>query len=401
MNLSKAQIKELTETLVPGGIKGWVQDRAYDEWKNYSKRGTLEMATGTGKTRVGLMAVNAEVMVNKDALIYIVVPTETLRDVDWPDEMDKWGYGHLKDNSNVRRICQKSLSKEVPERDVDLIILDEVHHITALGFAFFNRDWKVFSIMGLTATLPSSKFDEDQDKLAIIRQLCPPVFKITLEEAIQLKLVSDFHIVAMLFDLDDKDRKILSGTKAKPEMRTEVQHYQYLTKKMQQSAYNPAMKWQKFTWIQKRTEFLMNLETKLKMAKDVIGEIIHEGRTVIFCGSIDQSVKLCGENVYNSSTDDVKLNAFRNEEISYLGVVNALNEGVNIANLDQAIIVQLSSKELALLQRIGREVRFREGHIARIVILVAKNTADEKWYRNAIANFDKSRIKEYYVKPTT
>jgi ERCC4-related helicase len=60
--------------------------------------------------------------------------------------------------------------------------------------------------------------------------------------------------------------------------------------------------------------------------------------------------------------------------------------------------VQLNSTELNLTQRIGRAIRWRENHTPKIVILVAKDTADEKWYYSATANFNKSRIKEYYVR---
>ena len=78
--------------------------------------------------------------------------------------------------------------------------------------------------------------------------------------------------------------------------------------------------------------------------------------------------------------------------ISSLGVVSAVNEGINIPDVDQEIIVQMMSDPLILVQRVGRAVRWREGHTAQIWIVVSWGTQDEEWFKEAIAKFDHSRI---------
>lgn len=68
---------------------------------------------------------------------------------------------------------------------------------------------------------------------------------------------------------------------------------------------------------------------------------------------------------------------------------------------DQALVIQVDSKERNLVQRIGRIVRKRYDNPdfkARIVILVALLTADENWFKEAIKDFETSRIKEYIVR---
>lgn len=398
MNLTPENIRYMVETMTVSERKSWLQAMGYDKWKESNYRGTMEMATGTGKTRIGIRAAAEELERNPNALVYIVVPTETLRDVDWPAEMEEAGYGWVKDK--VKLICWTSLNKSKPERDVDLIVLDEVHHITTLNSAFFSRDdYKVFKILGLTATLPAEKYQQDIDKMTIIKYLCPPCFKIRLELAIDLKIVTDFEVFVLKFDLDDTDPYVPAGTKAKPYKTTEAKRYAQLTKMMQRAVFtqNEGMK---FVAINKRTEFLYNLRTKVRLAQDVIKEVMtkHE-RTILFCGSIEQSKILCGDQIYNSKTNADMLDAFRDKIIDYLGVVQALNEGKNLPDVDQLLIVQLNSKELNLVQRIGRAIRWRENCIPRIIILVAKGTADEKWFKEASLNFNKSRIKEFYVKP--
>lgn len=383
----------------PIKIKNAVQDIGYKLWRDNNKRGTQELATGVGKTRVALRAVHEELISNKDALIYIVVPTETLRDDDWPAEMDAAGYSYMKDHPNIVRICYASLHNEFPERDVDLIILDEVHHLTIPNSVFFTRDWTVFSIMGLTATLPKRDTNEsDRDKRILIDGLCPSVFIVPLEAAIELSLISDFEIYVMRFDLNNSNRYIDVG-KNRPKV-TEAAHYKTLSKAVGRAMYsgNDAFK---FAAIQKRVAFLTNLQTKTILAREIMGHILKNNRTLIFCGSIDQSKDLCGDKIYNSLTDDSQLKLFQEEKIDYLGVVDALNEGKNVRNLDNALIVKFTSQDRAIKQRIGRVVRFRPGHVGKIIILVAKNTAEEKWIKKALADFDKSRIKEHYVIPET
>lgn len=76
-------------------------------------------------------------------------------------------------------------------------------------------------------------------------------------------------------------------------------------------------------------------------------------------------------------------------------------EGKNLTEPDNAIIVQVDSVERNLVQRIGRLVRIRYDnlqHKARIIILVAKDTADENWYNAAISDFDSKRITETLVR---
>jgi superfamily II DNA or RNA helicase len=65
-------------------------------------------------------------------------------------------------------------------------------------------------------------------------------------------------------------------------------------------------------------------------------------------------------------------------------------------NLDSALIVQLSSKQLDLVQRIGRVLRKRKDHKAKIMILCTIDTQDEKWAKKALEPFDKKKIEYVY-----
>ena len=115
----------------------------------------------------------------------------------------------------------------------------------------------------------------------------------------------------------------------------------------------------------KRMRLLYNSINKTKFAKFLLESFIpKEERTIIFCGSIEQAEKIC-TNTFHSKVNDIAYNLFKQEKINSLSCVDAINEGDNISNLDNAIITKIKSKDLTLLQQIGRIIRFRPKHIAK------------------------------------
>lgn len=401
MNLTPNEIKTMVGTMSRDERKNWVQHDGFNTWELGTKeispyKSCLEMATGVGKTRIGVMAVQKELILNSKAVIYIMVPTTTLQTVDWPDEFRKWGCEDLL--PKVKIVCHASMHRTVSKTgEVDLLIWDEAHHATTKSSIFFTNN-KVYKVLGLSATLPKeTKNEEDAIKRAILDQYCPSIYKVSLEEAIALELVADFSVKVLRFKLDDVT-KIDWGTPGKPVMRTEQAQYKHLTANVAKSMYVKKLEKVKFKFIQERVAFLRNLPSKLKLAKTCMKQMIDDdNRTLIFCGSIKQAHELCGTQVYHSQTTDEQLTRFQNKEINYLGAISALDEGKNLSDLDQLLIVALNSNERSAIQKFGRSLRQREGHKALIAILVAKDTADEKWVEFATENFEKSRFTYYNV----
>lgn len=375
--------------------KAHVQELVFDAWRVANCRGSFEGATGVGKTRVGVLAILKAFSINENANVWVGTPTESLRDIEWPDELRKWGAEHL--ISKVHFICHTSMHEVDDPQDVDLFIFDEDHHITEKNYQFFTKR-KVYQILGLSATLPTMK--EDQVKRTMLDKLCPVFFTITLEDGIALNLVTDFEIVILKFKLDSVHLMIKGGTEKMPTVTTEAAHYKHLTTqiaKLMRYASNPNAR---FAIISRRLDLILNLPTKKQIAKEVMEQIIKEDtRTLIFCGSIEQCEELCAPNTFHSQTNGKALRAFKDKDTHYLGAVKALNEGKNIPDVDQSLIVQLSSKARDMIQRIGRNIRWRKNHIGRIIILVAEGTVDEKWAKEALKNFNPSRIKTHIIKP--
>jgi superfamily II DNA or RNA helicase len=69
-----------------------------------------------------------------------------------------------------------------------------------------------------------------------------------------------------------------------------------------------------------------------------------------------------------------------------------LNEGVNIPNLKEGIIMHAYGNERKTAQRLGRLLRLNPNDTSTINILCYANTVDENWVAQALEDFDQSKI---------
>lgn len=323
-------------------VRKQVQDAGYRAWENAGRKGTIVMATGVGKSKLAVKRVTelAEKWYPSSdprPEILLVTPTEKLRDENWPAEFAKWGAGGHMENL-VKRICFASLKNEKGNR-YKLVILDEIHRLTFVNAEGFLEEGTITQflsenicdeVMGLTATAPAK--DRDTIKASIVEQIAPVCFNYPLDQAVADGIIPPYQIVVIMVPLERMVKEIKSGTTKNPFMTTEVSAYEYLNKQVMKAQIatkkNPNSQWAKSMY-GARARFIANLPSKTRVARKLMENKMGTKRTIIFCGSIDQSRELCGQNVYNSSPEDKKrdmLTAFKNKEISYCGVVNAVNK---------------------------------------------------------------------------
>jgi len=446
-------IKEI-QTLSIFEKKDKIQQAGLLSYKQNNCCSLIAACTGSGKSRIGVLACEDAVNNRPEAKILIVVPTQKLRDKNWQDEFEKWGAMKIY-KKNVVRCCYASLAKFTGEY-FSLVILDEAHNITENNSQFFtNNSW--FAILGLTATPPKSG-----ETKQILNILCPTTFVYTLDQGVKHGVVAPYEIYIVKTKLDEIRRNITVELKDGRKFNvTEKERYEFLCKviddtrtklvqigeklkqfeecefyKTQQYIVDDCLKMKKKEfeaqlnkdvhledeilqqlfeyrtnkqqlefWTNKhkfqmldRMRFIYNLESKKEAAQYLLENFIDEdAKTIVFCGSIKQANELCGENVFHSSVKDTALIKFLNDLIKRLGVVEALNEGQNIENVEIEVVVQVNSNEKDIIQRIGRSVRYREGHVALIFIFCCKDTQDESWVAKALKNLDESRITEIEI----
>jgi superfamily II DNA or RNA helicase len=382
---------EFTDEMA-SGIKDKIQQDALSYWKVEGGWGMIVAATGVGKSKIAINAIQKEVAMKKDARILICVPTEKLRDENWKQEFKKWKLTKIY-TKNVERTCHVSMAK-IKDQHYDLVVFDEAHNITEANAEFFKQN-EVERCIALTATPPVEKLKKE---LLRDREL-PVVYELPLDMAVKLRLVSPYKVYVVEMDLDDTVRYVKAGSKAKPFMTTEKKQYDYLTQTINRIMFNPVKTVQNETALKfrilERMRFIYNLASKKKAAEFILENLLPaEEKTLIFCGSIEQAKALCRHSFHSDSESDHSFQLFKRGMINRLSCVKSINEGHDInVKLDNALVVQLTSKERNLVQRIGRLIRYRKGHEARIVILTVANTVDEKWAKSALENLDPEKVR--------
>jgi superfamily II DNA or RNA helicase len=364
-------------------IKAEIQQQAHSTWLAAGRVGTIAAGTGFGKSRVAIMELQRMLLDSELTIdeyykepILLVVPTEKLRDENWPKEFADWLMQDVVDRY-VKCICFASLKKELGKK-YKLVILDEIHRLTDMSAAaFLSTGEDVLTtfmaenlseaVMGLTATVPDAR--RDPEKARIIAQIAPVVFTYSLDQGVEDGMIRDYEIRVIQSVLDNVNKNITGGTKLKPFQTTEQAQYEYLEKQIRKmraqagSATNPKQKasFDKLAMFatMARNRFIYNLPSKTALAARCIKAISSGKRTLVFAGSIEQCNLLCGENVYHSKSGSSAYNKFNSKEINLLGVVNAANEGVNFVDLDQSLVIQVDSNERNLVQRVNQPALYK------------------------------------------
>ena len=364
--------------------KDKIQRTGVDLVHKANGHGIIEAATGVGKSKI---AIDYLVKLNKELgglRALWVVPSEKLRDIDVPAEFSKWHQTEL--FKSVTPICYHSLHK-ITEDVYDIVILDEIHKITDLRSEFFfENNNRIDRVLGLTATRPKEQVKQD----IIDRLEMPIIFSIMIEEAREENLISDYDITVVYVPIGDIPVEV--ATKKKKYTTTERKRYLGLSKVI--AMYYDEGRTPPKNIILGRMSFIYGLKSKAYAAISLIKGLEEGIRTLVFTKRIEICDFIVGkENAHHSKAKSKAYQRFLEGESDLLGVVDTINEGVNLPDVDCVIIEQLNSQAREFIQRIGRGLRYREGHQTKIYIIVSKGTQDEQWMREAIEQIPQDKIK--------
>lgn len=348
-----------------------IKDNTQKEILNQIKspcHGLLELAPRVGKTKICIDLLKRE----KVKKVLWVTPSVKLRDVDIPNEFILWKAKSI----SVDIICYSSLENHKGKYEV--IILDEFQDITvANSSSLLNGNIKYERIIGLSGTPP-----RNQIKLDLLRKLkLKTIIKMGIEEAINKDLIADYHITVVNCETNKIDKNIQGGRKDKPFFQTEKKAYDWVTSNI----YRP------FFTI-KRLRLIYDSKTKEDTASNLLK--ILTGRKLVFCSTIAQSIRLGGENVFNSKSGEEKLKKFLNNEIDELYCVNSGGVGFTYKNIDHLVIIQASSDNKGdTTQKLARAL-LQQGseYKGKIWIICLEDTQDKVWVESFLKNFNKEKI---------
>lgn len=338
-------------------------------------RAGVGITMGGGKTLIGLKHMDS--LWDPDVMFLVVAPKKAILD-EWVSQAEQHGLSHL--ISHIDFTTYLSLPKQ--DHNYDAVYLDECHSLL-----FSHADWLngyKGRIIGLTGTPPKFKGSE---KGKMVDKFCPIVYTYQTDEAIEDNILNDYEIVVHLLPLDTQKNIRMQG-KGTEWFTSEQQSYTYWTNRLENAVSGKEVQIMRVM----RMKALMGFPSKERYVKKLMNKI--DEKLIIFANTQEQADKF-GVASYHSNNPDSEenLQKFKRGDIMDLACVLQLNEGVNIPNLKEGIIMHAYGNERKSSQRIGRLLRLNPKDKSRIHILCYEDTVDESWVKSALEGFDQSKIK--------
>lgn len=401
-------------------IKTALQKKEFEALKG-KNRVILKWATGCGKSKMAIDLINYAIggITHKPVSVLFLVAEKAHID-NWKDEFEKWNLQKVGIEVNI--ICYASL-KKVVNLSYDIIVMDEAHHaftekrLTALWSLSKNTSNDSYIFL-LSATLPYSKQDEIEDIFGRFT-----ISTVTLKEAIKKEILPDptIYVIGMNMDNSKADQEIKVGKGSNlPEVKwenrmgcitkkipciikcTQWQKYLHLTSTMDYWKGRYEFSRNEFhhtMWVNggsQRKRFLG--ECKTEVAKELLNHISKRRKLVCFCASVPQANEISSTNTISSKKTDkynkAVINSFNKGYISRIYAVGMITEGMNLADIEAGIIIQLDGKERLFIQKVGRALRAKSPIVC---IFYYKNTQDETYLRKALENVDEKYIKHVTI----
>jgi superfamily II DNA or RNA helicase len=334
-----------------------IQNEAYNKAKDLHRR-TIVMSVGAGKTKVALEVAKAY------SKVHVCVPKVSMFKT-WKDENEKHGI-----NADLCFTTYRSLQNLNPA-EVEFIILDEVHSVTLSHVDWIRKLYKG-PILGLTGTPPIYGIKKE-----IVKYNLPICYEIYEDDVIDMKIINDYRIIVHGIDLDNrKNITVFYGPdKSKSFITSEVLSYNKYA-----GLGDPI----------KILSALSSFNSKIEYIKQLAKNITN--KTIIFVNKKSQADEI-GISYHSDNPDSVKnLEDFSEGMINQIVCVQQLNEGINIPNLETGIIMHAYSNPRLTKQRIGRLLRLSPDMKCTVHILCYKKTIEEQWLRNALSDYDSSKI---------
>lgn len=354
-------------------------------------------ATGFGKTRVALQIIKWLQSLHPEITIIVVVPTTGLQE-QWIEELDEFGCSR----EHVEVYVINSVIKNT--HTCNLLILDECHRYASADFK------KVFDmvtynmILCLTAT-----FERLDGKEKLIAKYAPVVDKVSIQECLANKWVSNYKEYVVVIEPDDLDEY----DKLTAEFMTHFEFFDYdfgtamsmVGKNGWKNRYNYAKEICQNSALvkdtlktvtihamglmramQTRKKYISSHPEKLRVAEEIIAHRPNS-KIITFCATVAMAEQIQEGYVYTGKDSKkgnrVTLNEFSKMKSGVLNTVKKANEGINLPDLDVGIMLGVDSSKIKHAQTRGRVVRYQEGKNAEYFTLILKDTVEVEWWRRS------------------
>lgn len=270
-----------------------------------------------------------------------------------------------------------------------LVVCDEIHELltpTRFKFAEDNLNKSEVFVLGLSATIDSrTKYKTEAGeyiKTDLLDTFAPVCFRYTVKQGQEDETSRKLKIYVVRHELSNA-KTVLTGSKDKKFLVSEASNYEYLTREFKKSLFLPMSNKSRDFLIRnaasRRAKFLYNLPSKIEKCKQLLSQI--PGRTLVFGNSVDSLLEITPNVIAGKVKNYEQILAdFKAGKINTAAAFKILEQGENIPDLDNLVLLSYYGKTKAWVQRIGR---LRQSNkIGRVYVFLTKDTQEEVWFRN-------------------
>jgi len=358
--------------------KAAIQQTALTRILPYNRCG-VAISMGVGKTLIGLQHMDYQFKNNRFSAserFLVATPKKSIY-ASWKDDAVKFGMEYLL--PYIEFTSYRSLNKLDPSA-YHTIYLDECHSLLYSHELWLNSYGG--GILGLTGTKPRY---ENSEKGYMVDRFCPMVYEYITDDAILDNILNEYKIFVHPISLGTT-KTLQVVTKKFNFMTTEVANYAYCNERIENSQpQNEAM-----ARIM-RMKQMQGYNSKMHYLKLLLKRI--QGKCLVFCNTQDQADEIAIHSYHSKNkASEENLQRFKDGEFEVLSCVDSLNEGINVPNLKNIIIMHSYSNERKAMQRLGRALRLNPDDVAMVHILMYADTIDDKWVKSALKDLDQSKI---------
>lgn len=398
--------------------KDRIQTEAKEAWLSSSRKSTIVLGTGGGKSKVAIDLINALGVRH----VMILVNSTALKDTSWPEEIRKYYNAPITRNYTILVQTYQTAYKFINVL-ADLIIYDEA------DFAADTEYATVFDLpsqykLGLTGFIP-------QHKAEFFKNNLPVCYTKTAQELQTEGILNKSEIILVRYPLSSiRDIKILKKDKKTFFFNSENDYYRYYNEQLQiaQIALTKAKKeYQIFEltstsdndlagqnelakvrkaefkvkmMVAKRKKILNGLTSSVKVVQELVSRIHSKtgNKVMIFSGTTDQCDKL-GYPTYHRKKNSTEkdLSRINSGEIDRLAVCKAVDRGINLIGVNFLVKESFDGSEVSFHQTHGRLLRLEEDQVAKYIVLLPtfidknkkrQDTQQGKWIDSMLHSFN-------------
>lgn len=341
-------------------------------WLQSERFGILYLCPRFGKIYT---TINILEQLNPRIKVLIAYPDVKIKK-SWEEDFYKREYV----NPNVTFTTYMSLKKHLDEY-YDLIVLDEIHTMSAAQIQVCGELIREKEVIGLTGTL--SSWTEKTLKMDLN---LPVIVKYPINIAIEEGILPDYEIRVVTVSLDNLVMQNFGRTRTTEKRRFNT--FNSLIKKEDEP---------KFFYRLKIIEVLQRSIAKKRKTIELIQKYKDE-RLLVFCGRVEIADSLGIPSYHSKSSEKKMFDDFVQGRSKHLAVIRIGNTGVTYKPLSKVIVNYADSNSENLTQKINRcmSIEYDNPEKKAIIYLITSDEDIElKWVKQALNMFDKSKI--FYI----